>query len=489
MPTNRELPARAWLAAPAWVATGAWLAARAWLVALALFLACGACRSTEVSGPPPNLLLITFETTRADHLGAYGYDRRTSPRIDDLARSGILFERALVVSPRTTPSIASLLTSRSPHEHGVRTLLMPLAPANRTLAEILGESGYTTGAVQTHFRLRAAAGFDQGFQTYHDATAEERSARQACGIARDWIRLAASQDRPWFLWVHLLDPHWTYEPPPSMRSLFGPHDPRPWELYRQLAERQVRNGSVIFENRMPPDEVAAFVDLYDAEIRYADAAMGTLLDLLDELGIGERTVVVFTSDHGESLGEHSYFFEHGDFGTAPEIHVPLVIAAPGLLPAGVRVPWTVPNIDVAPTILELLEIPAEEEFRGASLLALVQSAGAGSAGTGSAGTGSAGTGSAGAGEDRACFGETGKKFHVENRRRQVEGGGGKWRLDQRGSLKLVHEPRASGPPARRLYDLANDPGETRDSAAEHPDAAAPLPGLHRLMVGFAGYVD
>jgi arylsulfatase A-like enzyme len=427
-------------------------AGRAWIATLALILAFGACRSSRIPGPRPNLLLITFETTRADHLGAYGYDRATSPRIDDLARAGTLFERALATSPRTTPSIASLLTSHYPQEHGVRTLLMPLTPENRTLAEILREAGYATGAVQTHFRMRASTGFAQGFETYHDATAAERPADQACRIARDWIRAASSGDRPWFLWVHLLDPHWTYEPPPSMRSLFGPEDPRPWDLYRRLTQRQVSNGDVIFRNRMPPDEVAAFVNLYDAEIRFSDAEMGTLLDLLDDLAIRERTVVVFTSDHGESLGEHAYFFEHGDFGTAPEIHVPLVIAAPGRMPAGVRVPWTVPNIDVAPTILELLEIPAEARFRGASLLPLARSAGAG--------------------EDRSCFGETGKKFHAQNTRREVEGVEGKWRWIQRGRFKLLHEPRASGSPQRRLYDLESDPGETRDAWTDHAGVAA-----------------
>lgn len=177
-----------------------------------------ACRP-EVRGNHQNVLLVTLETTRADHLGAYGYSRDTSPRLDALARGAVLFERLSTVSPRTNPSLASLMTSRFPHEHGVRNLLLPLEPENRTLAEILRASGYVTGAVQTHPRLVASSGFAQGFDTYDDAYAEHPLADQACGVARDWIDRRSRGARPWFLWLHLMDPHWTYAPPPGLACL------------------------------------------------------------------------------------------------------------------------------------------------------------------------------------------------------------------------------------------------------------------------------
>jgi arylsulfatase A-like enzyme len=409
------------------------------------------CRPA-VRGNGWNLLLITLETTRADHLGSYGYARDTSPSLDRLARDAVLFERLISVSPRTNPSLATLMTSRYPHEHGVRNLLLPLEPYNQTLAEILLAAGYNTGAVQTHPRLIAASGFAQGFQSYNDDFRAHPLADQACRAALNWIQAREQEARPWFLWLHLMDPHWTYEPPEEWRGLFGPEDPRPFALYGALRERRARIGPVIFQNRMSPEERQAFVDLYDAEIRYADAALGRLFQDLHELGLAEDTLIVVSADHGESLGEHDYFFEHGDFGTEPEIHVPLIVRAPRGLPGGVRVPWTVSSLDVGPTLTELLEVPSDRSFRGVSLVPLMRDPRSG--------------------EDRSCLGEVDKRFHEENVRREVEGIRGKWRWLRRGRYKLMHIPRASGAVDRPLYDLATDPGETRDATAQNPDIAA-----------------
>ncbi len=421
------------------------------LLAAALLAALVGCRP-PVRGSGLNVLLITFETTRADHLSGYGYERETTPNLDALAGQGTLFERALSVSPRTNPSLASLMTSRYPHEHGVRNLLLPLEPDNHTLAELLRDAGYTTGAVQTHPRLVASSGFEQGFATYEDDYRRHPLAPQACAVATRWIERQAQGDRPWFMWLHLMDPHWTYDPPPPWRSVFAPDDPRPARLYRDLVERRIEIGSVVFENTMAPDEVAAFVNLYDAEIRYTDEAVGQLLWHLERIGVRDRTLIVISADHGESLGEHGYFFEHGDFGTEPEIHVPLIIAGPDELPRGKRVPQTVSSVDVAPTILDLLGLSSEGRFRGASLMPLVEDGDHA--------------------EDRECFGETGKRFHEQNVRREVEGAAGKWRWLRQGRFKLTHAPRASGTVERRLYDLVADPGETRDVAEAHPEVLA-----------------
>ncbi len=419
-------------------------------LALALAMAAGlpGCRP-PVRGAGWNVLLVTYETTRADHLSAYAYCRATSPHLEALARRGVLFERFYAVSPRTNPSLASLFTSRYPHEHGVRNLLLPLEPDNATLAEILREHGYVTEAVQTHPRLIASSGLAQGFDDYDDRYAEHPLADQAARNAAARLRRLARGARPWFLWVHLMDPHWTYDPPPPWRTAFGPEDLRPRGLYAEIAARRRRMGEIIFRNRMAQDEVQAFVDLYDAEIRFADEALGTLWRTLEELEIAGRTIVIVSADHGESLGEHDYFFEHGDFGFEPEIRIPLVLVAPSGLPAGVRVSATASNIDVAPTVLELLDLPPHPAFRGRSLLPLVR----------------------GEESDRLCFGESGKRFHEENTRREIEGPEGKWRWLVHGKHKLMYAPRASGDPAWRLYDLDADPGEAVDLAAERPDLA------------------
>jgi arylsulfatase A-like enzyme len=392
--------------------------------------------------------LITLETTRADHLGAYGYHRDTSPRIDRLAGEGALFERFSTVSPRTNPSLASLITSRYPHEHGVRNLLLPLEDEALTFAEVLKSAGYVTGAVQTHPRLVAPSGFAQGFDDYADDYARHPLAPQSVAVAAGWIREAASGERPWFLWLHLMDPHWTYEPPPAWRSRFGPEDPRPLRLYEAIRNRERTIGPVVFENEMPADEIAAFVDLYDSEIRFTDEALEELLRVLDGLGLHGDTVIALTSDHGESLGEHDYFFEHGDLGTEPEIHIPMILVAPGVIPPGTRIASTTQSLDLAPTLLDLLGLPPEDRFRGSSLMPLIER---------------------GETSDRTCFGETGKRFHEENDRREVDGVAGKRRWIRRGDHKLVHIPRAEGAPERRLYDLSSGTAETEDVSHLHPE--------------------
>ncbi|HZN54757.1 MAG TPA: sulfatase [Candidatus Polarisedimenticolaceae bacterium] len=413
--------------------------------------AASACR--PVRGNRVNVLLITLETTRADHLSTYGYSRDTSPAIDRFGREGVTFERHITVSPRTNPSLASLLTGSYPHEHGVRNLLLPLEPDNRTLAEVLRGAGYSTGAIQTHPRLVRASGLAQGFDTYDDDFRSHALAEQACGRAADWIENASRGGRPWFFWIHLMDPHWTYDPPAPWRTRYAEEDPRTSATYEALRARTRTIGPIIFENDMPPDEVASFVALYDGEIRYTDQAVGTLLATLGRLGIDRKTLVILTADHGESLGEHDYFFEHGDLGSEPEIHIPLMMRWTGTIRPGVRVGSTESSIDIAPTVLDLAGLPAEPAFRGRTLRPYLE-------------------GSAGA--DRACLGETDISLHEENTRREVPGVAGKWRWLRRGGYKLVYVPHAGRPPEWRLYDLERDPGETQDAGERLPEVREAL---------------
>lgn len=423
--------------------------------ALSAALVFSACRPA-VKGNGLNVLFVTVETTRADHLGLYGYGRDTSPSLTAWAAGGAVFESHSSVSPRTNPSLAALLTATYPHENGVRNLFLPLEPENRTVAEVFRAAGYVTGAVQTHPRLVAASGFAQGFDTYDDAVARHHLAPPACATAWDWIAARRGSKRPWFLWIHLFDPHWTYDPPPPWRTLYGPDDPRPSQVYADLDAGRITNGSVIFQNRMPPDEVAAFVRLYDAEIRYADDALGALLSRLRQEGLDRTTLVVVTADHGESLGEHDYFFEHGDLGTEAEIHVPLLMVLPGTIPSGLRVPFTTSSVDVIPTLVDLAGLPVDPAFRGQSLAPYLRGASA---------------------EDRLCFGETDRSLHEENTRRELPGVAGKWRWIRKGRFKLVRIPHGDGRVERRLYDVVLDPLESRDLSEAHPAIAASMARL------------
>jgi len=416
------------------------------LVVSVTFFAAPGC--SPVRGNRANILLVTFETTRADHLSAYGYPRDTSPSFDRAASQGVLFEHHSTVSPRTNPSLAALFTSTYPHENGVRNLLLPLEPENRTLAEVLRAAGYATGAVQTHPRLVKASGLAQGFGDYDDDVAAHRLADQACAKAADWMRDASRGSRPWFLWIHLMDPHWTYEPPEPWRRRYVADDPRTTVVYEELRARRLTIGPIIFQNTMPRDEVASYVGLYDAELRFTDDALGGLLRSLRELGLEGETLVVVTADHGESLGEHHYFFEHGDLGSEPEVHIPLLFRWPGTLPEGRRVASTVRSIDVAPTILDLAGLPAEPAFRGQTLRGYLD-----------------GTEAA----DRACFGETDMSFHEENFAREIPGVAGKSRWLRKGRFKLIFVPHLAEPSEWRLFDLASDPGELDEAGARFPE--------------------
>ena len=413
----------------------------------------GGC-SKPVRGNGRNVLLITWETTRADHLSAYGYGRPTTPSFDAWASTGALFERHHTVSPRTNPALASLLTATYPHDHGTRNILMPLEPENRTIAEILREAGYRTGAVQTHPRLVKRSGFEQGFDEYLDDYRSHPLAPNSLARAWRWIAEAAREERPWFLWVHVMDPHWTYDPPAPFRTTFGPEDPRPGRIYDELAAKRRTIGPLIFRNRMEPGELAAFVNLYDAELRYTDHALGNLLESLQESGLDRRTLVLVSADHGESLGEQRYFFEHGDLGTQAEIHIPLALVLPGTIPAGSRIPFSTRSIDVVPTIVDYVGLPADGRFRGMSLRPLIEGAER---------------------EDRPCLGETDRSLHEEAaERRELEGIAGKRRWARLGRYKLVHGPRRDAPAQRLLFDAESDPGETTDLAAAHPDVVRDL---------------
>src|SRR5260221_2167888 len=175
-------------------------------VGLLVSTGCGA------APPRPNVLLITIDTLRADHLGCYGYGKPTSPRIDRLALEGALFTRVTTSLPRTTQSLASILTGRFPKGHGARGLFSSLSSTNLTLAEILREQGYATGAVVSNLFLRPGRGFEQGFASYDNPPSrfDCDSAGQVSEEAIRWLRRLPSGKR-WFLWVHYLDPHWTYD--------------------------------------------------------------------------------------------------------------------------------------------------------------------------------------------------------------------------------------------------------------------------------------
>jgi arylsulfatase A-like enzyme/tetratricopeptide (TPR) repeat protein len=289
----------------------------------------------------PNVLLITIDTLRADHVGCYGRVGAATPALDALAARGVRFETAVVHAPITAPSHASLLTGLTPLRHGVRNNGgFALPPDVPTLAEAFRQSGYRTAAFVSGFPLDRRFGLARGFQVYDDrlphgndprrAPYVERPADQTTRAVLAWLdaHATAPETAPFLLWVHYYDPHSPYEPPPDFAARF-PGRP------------------------------------YDGEIAFVDSQMGALLRWLDAKGAAQRTLVLATSDHGESLGEHGEQ-THGIFVYDTTLRVPWIMAGPGV-PAGRVLTTVARGIDLTPTLLDYAAIGARAALDGRSL--------------------------------------------------------------------------------------------------------------------------
>ncbi len=455
MQTQRPLPRRS-VSGPS----------RACWILLALLPPLAACGGP----PPPSVTLITIDTLRADHLGCYGYDRPTSPGIDRLAAEGALFERATTTLPRTTQSIASILTGRYPRGHGARGLFSILSEANVTLAEILRARGFATAAFTSNMFLTPEQGFDQGFDLYDNPRRRwsGNSAAEVTASALAWLD-ERPPDAPFFLWVHYLDPHWSYQPSPPHDRTFDPEFDGQLNVYEDLALNRLTKGEVIFENRLDQRRIEHLIALYDGEIAQVDQALAPLLRRLAELE--QPVLTVLTSDHGESLGEHDYYFAHGEYLYEPGLRIPLLFHFPGRIPAGLRVDRLVQNIDVPTTILGLLGIDGLQSVDGRPLFLPAASPGA----------------LLRPAPGRSIlFAESDfQLIHPENPRYFLPGPAGKWSAASDGRYKLIHIPRRDRE-IIELFDLASDPGERRDLSAE--SASAGIRGrLLRQLMQFVDY--
>ncbi len=299
----------------------------------------GGCEKKVEKGRA-NVLLISIDTLRADHLGAYGYPYIETPFIDRLAKEGILYERAMATVALTLPSHTSILTGLYPPAHGVRSNLDYTVPEGIvTLPELLKKNGYNTAGVVGAVILDRVFGLDQGFDSYDDTGMEpqednsllpsERRGDEVTEQALKWLR-AGKGEEPFFLWAHYYDPHIMYEPP------------------EPFSEKYVASP-------------------YDGEIAYTDHEVGRLLKGVREHADRFPLIVILVGDHGESLGEHGEM-THGFFVYNPTIHVPLIMHCPPRFPSGKRVDRVVSIVDIAPTILDALAIAVPGWMHGKSLL-------------------------------------------------------------------------------------------------------------------------
>lgn len=332
-------------------------------LALLALLGCG-------SAAPPNVLLISIDTLRPDHLGAYGYERDTSPSLDGLARDGVLWENAYAPSPATVASHATLFTGRYPYQHRTLNYATALPDAERTLAEILAEAGYRTFAVATSVRFHPGSGFPQGFETYQTLHELDKNARSRAATDRVLELAAAADGRPFFGFVHYFGPHGPYWPPEPYRSRWqtGPAPELPGGPSGFLKGHKEPGHSV------PPRTLRYLRALYDAEILYLDRDLSRLLAGLDEQGLARGTLVVVVSDHGEEFEEHDGL-GHARTLYEESLRVPLLMRWPDGLPAGRRVAWPAQLVDVVPTVLDLVGEPLPPGLPGRSLAVDLRSGG------------------------------------------------------------------------------------------------------------------
>jgi arylsulfatase A-like enzyme len=336
--------------------------------------------SASRSAPPserPNVVVYLIDALRADHLGCYGYDRPTSPRIDQFAHSGLLFSDAVAQSSWTLPSTASILTGRTPRRHGAMAVDMAIRPDVATLAERFQGAGYRTAAFVTNYLASTEYGLARGFDHFR-LYREEAGRRAAVYLpsaalrrrVRRWLEREVDHG-PFFLYVHATDPHWPYLP--------AARHARPFRAaaMTDAEERRVVDASRSFffgnehhmerPTSMPASRVAVLRDLYDGDVRAADEGFGRLLDDLAALGLLERTVVVLTADHGEEFRDHDGL-GHGQTLHREVLHVPLVVRLPGGARGGERIARTVQHVDIAPTVLDLAGIDRSDDLEGRSLL-------------------------------------------------------------------------------------------------------------------------
>jgi arylsulfatase A-like enzyme len=416
---------------PARLRLAAFLAA---MILACLVISCGQ------KAPTTNLVLIGVDTLRPDHLGCYGYDRATSPNIDRLAEGGVLFENVMSPCPWTLPSFATIFTSLYPSQHGATGSRTAMREGFPTLASLLMENGYATGAIINAPYLKGKYKMDRGFDFYYMTPPEGRDADGTTEDALRWID--DNSAGPFFMFAHYFDPHIPYVPPAPYDSIFDPgyagkvrkpYNPKWLPRARLHGFERVTNL-----NQADRDHIKA---LYDGEVAFTDAAIGDLIDGLKARGLTENTLIVLLSDHGEEFFEHGGF-EHGHTLYNELLRAPLILSQPGRIPEGRRVSGQARLVDILPTLLDILGVDCESHLEGRSL---------------------SGTLSEGAGGETRPGGRAGCMFPHDFAYAEAMLYGGEQKSLTAYPWKLIYEMQDA---KTSLFNLEEDPGELDDLADE-----------------------
>ena len=364
-------------------------------------------------GGSRGVVLISIDTLRRDHVGAYGYAKPTTPTLDRLAASGLLADDAVSVSSWTLPAHLSMLTSVLPGTHGGTDMKRGFNRSVRSLPEILREKGIATHAVTSHLYVSKTYGLDAGFDSMNFR--QDRLAENVANHAMDLVDRFG--DRPFFIFLHFYDPHWHYAPPPEVLKIFE-------SSYSGKLTGNLKDFQKLLPDQVSRADLDHLLALYDGEIRYTDNELGRLVTHLKDRGAFGNTLMVVTSDHGEEFLDHGSW-EHQKTLYEEVIRVPMIIAGPGVSPR--REIRPVNLLDIAPTILDFLRIPPASSMAGQSLLGPLSQA-------------------------RQMYGETDRTTDA-TRLSFLRGGAGSWKTI------LRMDPVTKALRSSEWYDLAIDPRE------------------------------
>jgi arylsulfatase len=306
-----------------------------------------------------NIILITVDALRADHMGLYGYEYDTSPRLDEFAEKAILFSHPYCPIPKTSASIASLMTGIHPLIHGTKPNRDALEERHITLAEALKMKGYETHAVVDNGNLSKSYKFHQGFDEYIQVWNFVEDKPGSTPFITDQILefLKNRRSRPFFLWAHYIETHTPYLPPPEFV------ESRPEGRNILALENRMIAGE---KDRITEDSTEGeFLAFYDGAVKYIDDQIGKVLDLIKSRGLDQNSVIIISSDHGEDLGEYNYFYNHGPLTFHAGTRIPLIVSIPGHKPK--KITYPVSLMDIYPTVFSMVGLSLPYEIQGRDL--------------------------------------------------------------------------------------------------------------------------
>ncbi len=428
----------------------AWLVAGVALV-LGLKLLIDHARLPERAAGRPDLLIVSIDTLRADHLGVYGYERPVSPTTDEFAAGAVVFENAFSQSPKTAISHMSMFTGLYPEAHGVRQWTAEggerLSSDVPTLAQALLQNGYQTAGIGGGGHVRRELGFDRGFATWEKVGDLPRAVGRSIDLVR---KMAASSAQPYFLFLHTYAVHDPYVAPARYRTSFvdagytGSIVGDPGELKERAGNSWANAHKYYWQqvDRSSEEDLRHLVDLYDAGIRRVDDQLSRLLETLEDDGALTNAIIVLLSDHGEEFLEHGEFLHEQVYEEL--LHVPLIVRFPGDRGSrlgGQRVQTVVQLVDLAPTLLDFIGLPIPKHMQGRSLRPLL--------------------------EGNEPLEEIVLSSWAISKQRSLRLGD--WKVVRRGG-------------SLELYNLSEDPGENRDLSADEPAKLAELAERMRELV-------